>query len=332
MPGQTIYGLRLYQWGKESTRGTAVAATSKIATEELQLDPTDAYDRPQLAKGLLHRNPGSETVVGRGTTWKAIESIMVPSQQQHWCSMGIKGGVSATGGGPFVWTFAKTLTADPSPDTWTLERRLTDGVTPIDNEWAYCFASTLKWSYQIDKPIRFSAEGFGRRVQVSTLTSSLSMPTINPAPVPLTQVWIDSTWANLGVTQVTTQVLKADITYHTGLMPKPTFDGRSDLDFTTYIFDAKACGVDVDLVIMVGAQYAIEKTASEAGTARALRLKTTIGADIFQLDALLKHDKASTFEVSQDQGQDTKPFKLVDTDDGTNMFQAVTTNAIGTYA
>lgn len=331
MPGQTIYAMRLYQWGSESTRGTAVAATSKIATEEVQLDPTDSFDRPRLAKGLLHRNPGSEVVVGRGTTWKAAESILVPSQQQHWISMGL-GNIAATGGGPFVWTFPRTLTADPAPKTFTFERRLTDGSTPIDHEWAYCFASQLKWSYQIDKPIHFSAEGFGRRVQASTLTAALAMPTINPAPTALTQLWLDSTWANLGVTQVTAQVLKADITYHTGLKPKMTLDGRTDLDFTTYVFDAADCGVDVDLVIMAGAQYALEKTASEAGTLRALRLKTTIGADIIQLDALLKHEKGSSFGVGNEDGQDTVPFKLVDTDDGTNMFQAVITNAIGTYA
>jgi hypothetical protein len=331
MPGQKIFGLRLYQWGKESARGTIVAATSKIATDELKLEPTDVYDRPKLAKGLLHRNPGSEVVVGRGTTWAAVESILVPAQQQHWCSMGIKGGVAATGTGPFVWTFAKSLTADPAPDSWSVERRLTDGTTPVDEKWGYLLASELKWSYQIDRPILFSASGFARRVQAATLTAALAMPAINPAPSPLTQIWIDSTWATLGTTVVTAQVLKADITYHTGLKPKMSLDGRTDLDFTTYVFDAAACGIDVDLVIMAGAQYALEKTAAEAGTLRALRLKTTIGADVVQIDSLLKHEKASTFGVGQEDGQDTVPFKLVDSDDGTNMFQVITTNAIGTY-
>lgn len=332
MPGQTIYGLRLYQWGPETIRGTAVPATSKIATDDLDLQPTDNFDRPKLAKGLLHRNPGSETVVGRGTTWKTAESILVPSQQQHFCSMGIAGAITATGVGPFVWTFPRTLTADPAPKTFTFERRLSDGVSPIDNEWAYAFASMLKWSYQIDRPILFSAEGFARRVQASALTAALAMPAINPPPAPLTQVWIDSTWAALGTTLVTAQVLKADVTYRTGLKPKPTLDGRTDLDFTTHIFDAAECGLDVDLVIMAGAQYAIEKTASEAGTLRALRLRTTVGADIVQLDCLLKHEPASTFGVGNEDGQDTSAFKLVDSDDGTNMFQAVITNAIGTYA
>lgn len=331
MPGQSIYGLRLYQWGKESARGTAVAATSKIATEDIDFQPLDAFDRPKLAKGLLHRNPGSEVVVGRGSSWKATESIVVPSQQQHWLSMGM-GTVTPGGAGPFTWLSTRTLTADPAPVTWTLERRMTDGSTPIDHEWAYCFASELKWSYQIDQPVKFMAEGFGRRVQASTLTAALAMPTINPPPTALTSVWMDSTWATLGSTLVTAQVLKCDIAYHTGLKPKMTLDGRTDLDFTTYIFDAAACGLDVDLVIMTGSQYAIEKTAAEAGTIRALRLQTTIGADIVRLDCLLKHDKASTFGVGNQDGQDTATFKLVDTDDGTNMFAPFITNAIGTYA
>jgi hypothetical protein len=323
--------MRVYQWGAESTRGTIVAATSKVAVEELDFQPIDSFDRPKLAAGKLHRNPGNELVVGRGTLWKTTSGDLIPAQQQHWCSMGMQGGVAAGGAGPFTWAFSRVIAADPSPKTWSFERRLTDGTTPVDNKWGYAFASKLKWSYMIDRPILFSAEGFARRIQSTTLTAALAMPTINPGAAPLTQVWIDSTWANLGTTLVTAQVLKADITYNTGLKPKMTIDGRSDLDFTSYIFNPADCGVDVDLVIMAGPQYALEKTASEAGTLRALRLKTTIGADIVQLDCLLKHEKASTFGVGQEDGQDTVPFKLVDSDDGTNVFAVALTNAIGTY-
>lgn len=328
---QTIEQLRTFQWGREGTRGTAVAATSKMAVVDVEFSPLDKVDRPKLKKGLLHRNPGSETIISRGTAFRIPETPVIYDQIQNYLLASIKGAVAPTGTNPYTWTVARLLTADPNPDTFTLERRMSDGTTPIDNEWAYAFLTQIHFSYQVDQPLRFSADGICRRIQGSTLTPALAMPTIEIPPTPLAKMWIDSTWANLGVTQVVAQVLRATVTYHTGLVPKPTFDGRSDLDFTTYVFDASACGVDAEITVMAGAQYAIEKTAAEAQTIRAVRL-TTLGTSSRELtlDMLVKHDLASSFALGADSGQDTFTMKLTDTDDATNMFQAKVVNAVST--
>lgn len=328
---QTIEQLRTFQWGRESTRGTAVAATSKMAVVDVQFAPLDSVHRPKLKKGLLHRNPGSETIITRGTSFRIPETPVVYDQMQNFLLAAIKGAVAPSGSNPYTWTVARLLTADPNPDTFTLERRLSDGTTPIDNEWAYGFLTQLRWTYQVDQPIRFSAEGVCRRVQASTLTAAQAMPTIEIPPTPLAKMWIDSTWANLGVTQCVGQVLRADVTYHTGLKPKMTLDGRTDLDFTTYVFDAAECGIDAEFTVMAGAQYATEKTAAEAQTIRAIRL-TVLGTSSKELtlDMLVKHDLASSFAVGEDDGQDTFTMKLTDTDDATNMFSAKVVNAVST--
>lgn len=320
-------GLDLYQLGKETVRGTLVAATSKAAVQRIDFEPTDRFDRPALAKGLLHRHPGSETVIVRGTRVTIPETSLVYDQHHHWLTAGVKGGVTATGIDPYTWTFARSLTADPAPDTWTLERRATDGTTPIDEEWGYFFVTQYKWIYRADQPLRFALQGFARRVQGSTLTAALALPTIEIPASPLCKIWIDSTWANLGTTQIVSQVIRADVTFNTGLQPFHSFDGRTDLDFTAYEFNADACGLDVELEAKVGAQRATEKTAAEAGTLRAMRLQV-LGTQTreFTLDMLLKHDLATAFKHGVTDGQEAVTWKLVDSDDGTNMFSAKVVN------
>lgn len=335
MPASTIDSLRLFQWGKESTRGTAVAATSKVAVEEIAFEEDDQVYRPRLAKGLLHRNPGSETVVQRGTSWKVPKTPVIYDQLQHWLSMAVKGGVTATGVDPYTWTFARSLTADPAPDSWTLERRLSDGTDSIDYEWAYALLSKLQITYEVDKALMLSAEGFARRVQASTLTGALTMPTIEIPPGALAKIWIDATWANLGTTQITGQVLQADVTFLTGLAPLMAFDGRADLDFSSYVLNPAGVGLDVEITMLVKAssgQFATEKTAAEAGTLRAVRLEV-LGTQSreLELDMLLKHEKGSLFAVKAQDGQDIVTLKLTDSDDGTNMFQAKVVNKTNVY-
>ena len=329
----TLEQLRVFQWGKEVTRGTAVAATSKIAVENIEFEPEDVLARPKLAKGLLHRNPGSETVITRGSRFRIPETPVVYDQLQHLLSMAVKGGVAATGADPYTWTFARSLTADPAPDSWTLERRLNDGSSQKDNEWAYALLSELRFIYQVDQPLRFSAAGFARRVQASTLTAALALPTIEIPPTPLAKIWIDSTWANLGTTQITGQVLRAEVTFRTGLKPIMTLDGRSDLDFTSYILDASEVGVDAEITMLVAGQYDTEKTAAEAATLRAVRLEI-LGTQSreLELDMLLKHERGSLFSVGQQDGQDIVVMKFEDSDDGTNLFSAKAVNKINTYA
>lgn len=332
--GIGLQGLRTFQFGKESTRGTAVAATSKMAVEDVQFEPIDTVSRPKLAKGVLLRNPGNELVVTRGTRIVIPDTALIYDQIQNFLSS-LRGAVTPTGTNPYTWAFTPLLTADPAPDAWTIERRLSDGTDNIDNEWAYCLWSVLKFTYQIDQPLTFSAEGFGRRVQASTLTAALSLPAVEIPPTALCQAWIDSTWAALGTTQIAGQVLKAEVTINTGLKPKLAFDGRTDLDFTTYVFDPTMRGIDVALTVMVktsAGQYATEKTAAEALTKRALRLKVLgTSSREFTLDMLLTHEKGSLFTIGSEDGQDIVEMKLVDANDGTNWLTAKVVNAVAAY-
>lgn len=329
----TVKGLRVFQWGEEAASGTAVAATSKMAVRDIEFDPIDAPERPPLARGLLTRHPGSETIVIRGTRFRVAETEVVYDDQHIWASIGIKGGVVATGTNPYTWTTARSLTADPAIKTRTVERRITDGTTPTDNEWAYCHLSKMRWIYRRGQTLKFAAEGVGRRIQGSTLTAAQAMPTTEHPVSPLVTAYIDTTWAGIGGTQVLAQVLGADITFHTGLTPLDTFDGRTDLDFTTVVLDADQVGLDVELALRVGAQFATEKTAAEAQSLRAVRFKVLgTSSKELTLDMLLKHEPGSIQKIGEQDGQDIVVVKLTDATDGTNLFQHKVVNAAATTA
>ena len=329
-------GLRLFQWGDESggAAGTAVPATSKIAVRDIEFEETGVVNRPPLAKGLLVRNPGNETAISRGTNFHVPDTEVVFNQLQHWLSMTGLGSPAAGGdhNPGSSWTFTKSLTTPGTPKTFTIERRLTDGSSPVDHEWAYCFLQKFRLVYQVDQPLMFSADGVARRQQSSTLTNSLAMPTIVTNPSPLARIWINGSWNDLGVSQVTGQVLGATIEISTGLKPKMTLDGRTDLDFTTFVFDPKEFGVNVEITMMMGAQYAAEKVAAMAQDTRGIRLRI-LNASYYDLylDMLLKYTNPDLFSVGSEDGQDVLTLSLQDATDGSNVFEASAYNTSAVY-
>jgi hypothetical protein len=74
-----------------------------------------------------------------------------------------------------------------------------------------------------------------------------------------------------------------------------------------------------------------EKTASEAGTLRAVRVKIEgTQSRYLTLDMLMKHEPASLGTIGEEDGQDIVEMKLVGSTDGTNFFRAEVNNKVGT--
>lgn len=322
----------LYQWGKEGTRGTAVPATSKIAVERINFDYNDLTYRPSLARGTAARYRGNETNVRNGSRWTVPETPVIYDQLQNWLQMSVAGGVASTGSSPYVWTFTRSLTADPAPDSFTLERRLTDGSSPSDQEWAYAMASKIGFRGAIDSPLRFTVEGFARRRQSSTLTAAQAMPTVEIPPFALSRLYIDDDWASIGGSLVSSQIIGWSVDFTTGFYPQMTADARSDRDFTMHLMNADNVALDVNITALVGAQYATEATKARAETLRACRIDVSgSGSRNLQLDMMLKHEFPDVYVVGEQDGQVIVNFSLKDSaDDGTNLFRAKVTNAVQT--
>lgn len=321
--------LRLYQWGPESTAGTAVAATGRMAVEELEFEPADVVVRPRIANGLMLENPGNELVVMRLTRWTGRGPV-VYDDLHRWGSM-IVGTPVTTGAGPFTHTATRNPATVPALKSWTLQRRVTDGSNHIDHRFPYALGTSLKVSGAENEPARFEAQGFARRIEDSAITAGQSLPTIEIPPIALSKVWIDSTFAGLGTTQVVGQVLDWSYEIRSGAMPKSTTEGRANLDYSLHVFNGREVGVAVEATLLVKAdsgQWATEKAAAEAQTLRAVRIQALGSASKeMTFDALCKHGAGSLFTMDESDGQAVVKLRLVTSSDLTNAFVLKTVNA-----
>ena len=85
----TLIANRVFQWGREATKGAAVAATSKIAIDNIVFTATDEVARPAIADGIVVNAPGYEHTTKRGTTWTA-KGPATYEQLQNWLTMTVK--------------------------------------------------------------------------------------------------------------------------------------------------------------------------------------------------------------------------------------------------
>lgn len=331
----TLRGTTIYQWGAESTKGTAVAATSKILVEEMDFIPQDEIYRPTFINGVLLQNTGNEQAITRGTDWRASGPFSY-QQAIHWFEMAIQGAVTPSGAGPYTWTFTRNATSIPTIDSFTFERRLNDGANSIDNEWAYGMLSELKLSGSPRGMVMYEASGFARRVQSSTLTAALSLPTTTLMPHGTSSLFIDTTFAGVGTTQVSSQLIDWSLTLRPGHMPLFTADGRSDLDYPTHMLNSDQVGLEFEATLLVpgsSSQYATEKTAAEAATLRAVQIKTTGAAPFdMEIDFLAKHERGSVFSIGTQDGQNVVKLNMVGSTDATNFLRAIVINSTATDA
>jgi hypothetical protein len=313
--------------------GTPVPATSKMLVSNLDLEPSDQVYHPPLLRGLIQRWKGLEIVIERGTKIMIPDSVAFYEQLPNWLSMSVKGGVVPTGAGPYVYTFRRDPTLNPSLDTWTFERRLSDGLYSVDRECAFGMLSGITFKGAQNQPVMFTAEGFARRISSSSLTAAVSAPVSQALLSSNSKVYIDDTWGTLGATQIVGQILNWEIGWLTGYAPLFTTDGRADLDFTTVALSSENTQLNVKLTMLINpnnGQFAVEQAAAEATTLRAVRIQCD-GDDAsrrVRFDMLLKHNLGSLFKVGEFEGQDIVEMELVESSDGTNLFSVEVTSNI----
>ncbi len=323
-------GPEALQWAREATKGTDLATTSKMLVTSFQPVPEDEFYRGRIVRGLMQRNRGFETPVKRWTSWTAGGPVSY-EQLQNWLGAAIHEDAIPTGASPYVWTHTRNPAAIPTLSALTFERLITDGSTPIQQAWHYGLVQQLVIRFVDGEPLTFRASGVARRVQTETLTAAITLPTPEIPPAPLATLFIDSTWANPGTTQVSSQILEFELEINTGQKPIWTADGRTDLDYTLDAVDPDEVSVNARTKALVGAQTATEKTAAEAATLRAVQVSLAgSGGRALDLKMLGVHEKASVFEFEMQDGQKAVTYNLQSTD-GTNLLEAVLTNLVATY-
>jgi len=291
--------------------------------------PIDEIVRPKIIKGLLLANPGDELAVHRGMEWEFSNTPLIYDQLQQFLAMTYKGAVAPSAGPPYTWTYTRDPLADPALDSRTFEMRQTDGTTPNDIEFAYGMCQSLEISGAENEALRMAARGFGRRIQSSTLTAAQALPTVVIPPMALSSVYIDSTWATIGTTNVAGQVLGWKYRIESGVVPLMTADARSDLDFTVHVLDWNEVKFALEIVMLANAsgQWATEKTAAEALTLRAVEIRAVVSSNAsLKLRLLAKHTMGSVFPSDLQDGQRVVTLALEGSTDNTNVAEAILIN------
>lgn len=225
-----------FQYGKESTRGTAVAATKMLlaAPKAIPQDRTPVFIedalgvRSRAVRSAIYQYLAEDTLSIPDGYFQALPMFF---------SCGLKGNITATettgGQGDYLWTFLPSMTSANAPDTLTLE--MGDDTQAYEIE--YLFFKRYKIAFQVaqgadSSPVSIEADYTGRQVSTSTFTGALSIPTVTTMNGKLARLYKDTTWANRGTTELTSVLRGGEIEIITGVHPK--FFGDGNQYFSTH--------------------------------------------------------------------------------------------------
>ncbi len=241
---------RKIQIGVESTHGTAVAAT-EVMLGTLSVKPSDqVWHKPEQDRGVLAMNVETPFEVSKEIELD-FEGELYDSLLVLLASIGIRGNVTPTqpddSGEPnhYLWLFEPTLTSPNTPDatngieTFTVEYG--DNIQAYEVE--YLFLTSLEISGTVNEAIMVSATFMGRQVGEVSFTGSLSAPSASYFAFNNSQLYIDTTYANLGTT-AKTGVLRA-FTWTYESMFTPLFAADGSLFFSGIKEDKKK--IDLEL-------------------------------------------------------------------------------------
>ena len=215
--------------------------------------------------------------MGSFRRFETADKVDLSAEEIIWClEAGMRGGVTPTGptDSAYTWTFTPQLTTAPTNEYYTLEQVESDGTTNhIAREFGDAVINEIEISASGNEKVSLRHSWIARASQVSTPTAALvAVSTQVPLVSNLAKVYLDTSYAGMGGTQLTTVVRSLSWKYKSPYSAKYTLDGRSDLDLTGYHFHA-GFTASLDLVAEIDATLATALvTAWRANSLRYIRL------------------------------------------------------------
>ncbi len=280
--------LRLIQLGKETTRGTEVAATARRVTRPGGVTWRDNTEKQSIEAdyGLLDsRHSSALSEIARQSSELELSGDLSFEQVLYSLLAGVKGGVTpgaeqTVSQGDFLWLFTPTAAADPAPDAFTLEYVEREGVT---------VRQEITATFGLCKRIRISAsrgnhyatleeEWFARKSVSQAPTADPGLPSRTIVPAPKFTVGFAATFAGLSSASVlAAQVISLEWELETGILPKWRLDTSSP-DFAAYQFGVREMTLSMTLDLTAEAETE-RKDILQAAIARYWRVEA-VGAQI----------------------------------------------------
>lgn len=289
---EALRELQLIQFAIEGTAGTAVAADEILLGDAMDFQPEIERVTTQDPRGVLANVETAD--VRKGTRFAYAgnldyEQVLLP------LLCGLDGSVTPVDqgtGGPYLWDFDPGLTAAQSLKSATFEFVEDDGSTEhVEREAAYMTCESFTLEVAIGQLARLSAAFFGRADQTSTVTGALSVLSRTLIPSDLFKVYVDDSGAGLGGTEFAGHIRAATLQVNTGVTPKYSLKGRTDLDMTglnrNKITGTLTLRAELDATAGDSGEFGDWRAAG--GTKRFVRLIATDGTKILQVDVCIRY-------------------------------------------
>ena len=261
-----VRALRKLQLGKETTKGTAVAATFIWRGMGVIKDNEDVIF-PQEDVGYLGGTDRS--YIARYWGELSMPEIEATYEQLPYL---FEAGVAAevatqdgVGGSGYIYAYNAPTTEQNTTYTYTIE----GGDDLQAEEFDYCFVKSLSLSGEGQGALMMSAEWFGRQVTNTSFTASLAPVAVEEILVNNGVLYIDSTGGTIGLTTVADTLFGVNLTWTTGMMEYWAVDGSLDFNLTKQTGDE----IILNMTFEHNAAAVLEKAEYRDNVTRLVRLK-----------------------------------------------------------
>ena len=301
MPGVKM--LRKIQLGRESTAGTAVAATTVWRGEGAGEDNVQIVFPSENVGILGGVNRSFIPALGGSAQMSGMATF---EQILHVLEAGINAvtPVADGAGTGKVSTYTFPTTAQLTPKTYTIEA----GDNQQAEELEYAFVESFSLNGKAGEGLALEASWLGRQWITTTYTPALSLPVVEDILVSKAKLYIDAIGGTIGTTQVSNTLLSMGLDVKTGIVAVHTADGNKYFSFTKQT----APEAGLQLVFEHNASAVAEKANWRAGTPRLIRLEfqgSALGTPGAFTTKTLRLDFAGTWEkfgaLADQDGNDT---------------------------
>ena len=303
------------QVGKETDRGTAVAADTYLLAAPLTINPDRKPSRPADQVGLRVKSARSHYY-----EYLVRNSLKMDGSHPGYfqClpvlfSCGLRGNITPTettpGQGDYLWDFTPDLDGSNTPDSLTLEA----GDDTQAYEAEYVMFESYKISGEVnqdggDCPVSIEATFFGRQWSTCSFTGAIVVPTVENMNAKLAQFYLDTAWAGVGGTEK--KILRAfDIEILTGVHPifrgstTRYFDthGESLIDFLASFTFEGGSDADAILDLMNSQALSVARLAiigSQIGTGTNHKLTIDLGGTWEDVIPLASEDRGNNLHTA----------------------------------
>lgn len=287
------FNLSKVQLGRESTAGTAVAATTVWRGAFAHLE--DTRERVIVDEQIGSFMQAERTYDAKlEAAWAQPPTVMTYEQVAHIFEAGIKT-ATPSGTGPYVRTYDYPYggTSTNTIKTYTIEAG-NAGVSEDVYEGEYAFVESFELSGTDGEAWNMSSNWICRQMTGASFTGSLTAPTVADCLFRHTKLYIDASGGTIGTTQITGTLMAASIRATTGLQVVPVGDGN--LYFAAIKWAQPTIEFSLTLELEDSSVVADQRDAFRANSVQLYRLNITDSTNILNLDWAGKYDTVGPYQ------------------------------------